>query len=207
MESHRRKIRTAAGLLGFVAISGLLGVSWGILGDRKSHEGSTRNGPGETALDELLDVMRQRLLVMHKVARWKWNEGKPITDREREEQLLANLEQRAVEAGFGGQRIRAFMAAQIEAGKLIQEADFAAWKKQGRGKFEQISDLYADLRPRIDELNERMLAVLAKILREPNCKLDIAVVEKRARAVLVGEGIDDGVRAVAIRPIVAGAAE
>lgn len=206
MESHRRRIRTAAGLLGFVAISGLLGVSWGLLGDRKSHEGSTRKGPGETALDELLDVMRQRLLVMHEVARWKWNEGKPITDREREEQLLANLEQRAVEAGFGGQRIRGFMAAQIEAGKLIQAADFGAWKKQGRGKFVQTRDLHSDLRPRIDELNDRMLALLVKASTEVDSR-DIAFVEKRARKILVGEGIDDAVRAVAVRPIVAGAAD
>lgn len=204
MELHRRRIIAVAGLLGIVAISGLLVLSWRILGDRNSLN-INREIQSETALDELLDVMRQRLLVMHEVARWKWNEGTPVTDREREEQLLANLEQLAVKAGLSGQRIREFMAAQIEAGKIIQEADFGAWKKQGQGKFEQTADLYDDLRPRIDELNERMLAVLAKILREPNCKPDIAVVEKRARAVLVGEGIDDGVRAVAIRPIVAGA--
>jgi chorismate mutase len=199
----RRPLIVIVGILLLVAASAaILLRSWGIQGSREP--AGKRETHTESALDELLDVMRQRLLLMHEVARWKWNEGKPITDREREQQLLADIQRRAIEAGISGERIREFMAAQIEAGKLIQEADFADWKKQGQGKFVQTRDLHAELRPRIDELNDRLLALL-KTATDADDSRNIAIVEERARAVLVGEGIDDAVRAVAIRTIVAGA--
>jgi chorismate mutase-like protein len=116
---------------------------------------------GANDIDNLLVLMRERLLVMHEVAKWKWNAGKSITDIDRERQLLANLEERGIEIGISRQRTRAFMAGQVEAGKLIQVADFAAWKERGQRMFNYVRDLNTELRPVINELSDCMLAQLA----------------------------------------------
>jgi chorismate mutase len=147
--------------------------------------------------------MRQRLLLMHDVARWKWNEGKPIADPDRERQLLAKLEKRGESYGLARQKTTAFMTAQIEAGKLVQESDFATWEEQGQDKFSEVRDLSTELRPLIDELSDRMLAQLAKsvaVIDEPVRPK----IEQRANVILRGEGIDEAVRAAAIQPLLRG---
>ncbi len=169
---------------------------------------TTQSPPHEDAtLDELLGLMRERLLLMHDVAKWKWNEGQPIADADREQQLLADLEQRGLAYGLSRERTRAFMAAQIEAGKLMQEADFATWKKAGQGKFSDVRDLATDLRPRIDELSDRMLAQLAKVAPMIGDEQARTKAVQRADAVVRGNGIDDDVRAVVIRPLLDGLAD
>lgn len=156
---------------------------------------------GETAADDLLDLMRQRLLLMHDVARWKWNEAKPITDPDREQQLLAELEQRGLTYGLGRPRTRSFMAAQIEAGKLIQEGDFARWQEQEQGKFANVADLNTELRPLIDKLSDRMLAQLAQVTQLSDREQAALPIKQRARVVLRSEDIDEAVTAAAIRPL------
>lgn len=162
---------------------------------------TTDPAQGDAALDELLGLMRERLLLMHDVAKWKWNEGKPITDSAREKHLLADLEQRGLAYGLRRERTRAFMAAQIKAGKLIQEADFAAWKESARGRLSDVPDLATNLRPRIDELSDRMLAQLAKVALVIGEEQASANAEQQADAVVRGEGISDVVRAAAISPL------
>jgi len=53
--------------------------------------------PDLATLDRLLGLMQQRLTLMHEVARWKWNAGQPVTDAERERELLQSV----VECGRG----------------------------------------------------------------------------------------------------------
>ncbi|HWB12548.1 MAG TPA: gamma subclass chorismate mutase AroQ [Pirellulales bacterium] len=163
-----------------------------------------RPGQSEVAVDGLLDLMRRRLALMHEVARWKWNESKPITDRDREQQLLDDLERRGLEYGLSRQRTNRFMTAQIEAGKLIQEADFAAWREQGQGKFSNARDLNSDLRPLIDDLSDSMLAQLSRLSPESSGASTNPDVRRRAAVVLRGEGIDDVVRETAVRPLLGG---
>jgi catechol-2,3-dioxygenase len=38
--------------------------------------------------------MQQRLTLVHEVARWKWNAGQPVTDAERERELLHGVVER-----------------------------------------------------------------------------------------------------------------
>jgi chorismate mutase len=161
---------------------------------------SDRPVPGDDALDGLLELMRQRLLLMHDVARWKWNQGAAITDPDRERQLLTALEERGLHYGLSRQQTRAFMSAQIEAGKLVQEADFADWNAKNREKFEDVRDLGTDLRPRIDELSDQLLKQLAELPHVDEGPAR-AYAEQRAEALLVGDGIDDAVRSAAIRPL------
>jgi chorismate mutase len=162
---------------------------------------ATTTATQDATLDELVNLMRERLLLMHEVAKWKWNAGKAITDASREWQLLADLEQRGLAHGLSRERTRAFMAAQIEAAKLIQEADFTLWKEAGQDKFDEVRDLDSDLRPLIDELSDKMLAQLSRLLLASAGLQDDVDLEQRAKAVLRGNGIDDDVRAVAIRAL------
>jgi chorismate mutase len=152
----------------------------------------------EASIDELLQLMRERLVLMHEVGRWKWNANRPIVDEKRERELLADMDERAPDYGLDRQTTRAFMAAQIEAGKLLQEADFERWKVQNQGQFEQVRDLSTDLRPAIDELNADMLEVLAELTTQFDREEVRAVVGGRAVEVLQGDGIDEHVRATAI---------
>ncbi len=93
------------------------------------------------------------------------------------------------------------MSAQIEAGKFVQEADFADWNAQDRGRFADVRDLSTDLRPRIDELSDQLLKQLAELPHNADEGPAKVGVERRAETLLVGEGIDDTVRSAAIRPL------
>lgn len=156
---------------------------------------ATRATPAD--IDALLDLMRQRLNLMHEVARWKWNAGKPIADPARERELLDRVATRGRVFGLPEDFVRRFFAAQIEAGKRIQGADFARWRAAGQGGFTGIRDLAA-VRGQIDALNERLLAVLAKAAAGP-IPPDSAL--QRAERLLVGDGIDEGVRSIVVAPL------
>lgn len=163
-----------------------------------------RRAQADTAVADLLGLMRERLLLMHEVARCKWNEGKPITDPNREQQLLAELEQRGLAYGLSRKHARNFMAAQMAAGKLVQQADFARWKGQGQGTFNNVRDLNTELRPLIDDLSDRMLAQLAKVAPVIDDEQMKASLAQRADELVRGEGIDGTVRSTAIRPLAGG---
>jgi chorismate mutase len=79
-------------------------------------------------LDRLVRLMGRRLTLMHEVARWKWNAGQPITDPQREGQLLQSVVECSRDKGLDPDWVRRFFAAQMEAARLVQEADFALWK-------------------------------------------------------------------------------
>jgi chorismate mutase-like protein len=79
-------------------------------------------------LDRLLRFMQQRLTLMHEVARWKWNAGQPITDPQRERELLHSVVERGQGKGLDPELVRSFYSAQMEAARLVQQADFDRWK-------------------------------------------------------------------------------
>lgn len=149
----------------------------------------------ELQLDTLLDLMRQRLILMHEVARWKWNTGKPIADPEREQALLDDIAQKAQAQGLPGTQVRQFFAAQIAAGKQIQSADFQKWRSEQQGKFPDVRELAA-VRSDIDALNLQLLAALAKFSPPP-----VASLRQRAEQHLMGAGIDNTVRDQAVNAL------
>ena len=73
-------------------------------------------------LDRLLRLMQQRLTLMHEVARWKWNAGQPVTDAERERELLHSVVEGGRGKGLDPELVRSFFAAQLEAARLVQQA-------------------------------------------------------------------------------------
>ncbi len=113
-------------------------------------------------LDRLLRLMEQRLALMHDVARWKWNAGKPITDSKREGELLQSVVESGRGKGLDPDLVRSFFAAQMEAARLVQQADFDRWKAREQEPFAGTTSL-AVLRQRIDTLNRALIDALAAV--------------------------------------------
>jgi chorismate mutase len=138
--------------------------------------------------------MRDRLVLMHEVARSKWGAKRPVGDPRRERALLSEMEVKGKECGLDPGLTRGFFAAQIAAARRVQEDDFARWRAEGRGPFADAPDLAA-LRRRIDGLNRELLGALA----EARPQLGGAASGEQLRAwaleALTGEGITDAVRA------------
>jgi chorismate mutase len=153
------------------------------------------------AVDHLLDLMRQRLLVMHDVARWKWNHGKRIADPPREQAFLDGMAEKGRQLNIDPEWTRAFFAAQIEAAKQIQQADFDRWTAEKREPFADALDLKNVLRPRIDELSRSLLDALAQVQARIGDDQIQYLLQQRAALILIGDGIDAGVRATALKPL------
>jgi chorismate mutase len=159
--------------------------------------GGPRHDP--TDLDRLLRLTRQRLELMHDVARWKWNAGRPITDPKRERELLQGVVERGRDKGLDPDLVRRFFAAQMEAARLVQQADFERWKANKQGPFPDTRSLAA-LRQRIDQLNGELLDALAEVhprLSGPSAQ---QALPQRAEEILTGDGLS-GVRETAIAPL------
>jgi chorismate mutase len=154
-----------------------------------------RSADAQRLVDDLLTLMRQRLLVQHEVARYKWHAHLPISDAKREQQLLASAEEHARDLGLEPGFVRAFFQAQMQAGKLVQQDDFDGWRSRDTIPPATGRDLMA-LRLQIDSLNRKLLQALQEAnpsLRKEGRK----AVESRAEVVLQGQGITAEVRRAA----------
>jgi chorismate mutase len=155
----------------------------------------------ERTFDNLLGLMRQRLEVMHEVARYKWAKKAPVEDPVREAALLTDVARRAADHGLDPEFARAFFRGQIEAAKAVQRADFSRWEAVPGGAAGEAPDLAGALRPRIDALNRDLLAELARVSPRLHGS-SAASLRGRAEQLLVGEGIGGGVRETAITPLI-----
>ncbi|MGL5263522.1 MAG: gamma subclass chorismate mutase AroQ [Candidatus Rhabdochlamydia sp.] len=120
----------------------------------------------EQKVDQLLLLMQKRLVIMHEVARTKWNQNLTIEDKIREQQILADLAEKASKYGLDEKWTTAFFQAQMNASKEMQKKDFTLWQKEGLLKFEQVLSLKDELRFYIDQLNEEMMMLLSKIYKK-----------------------------------------
>lgn len=155
----------------------------------------------QDALDHLLQLMRRRLLLMHEVARWKWNAQTPIADPQREQALLENVVTQSRSVGLDPELTRAFFVAQIETAKQLQKEDFKRWESEKQGPFRDVPDLAGALRPEIDDLSLRLLTALAKVSPFLSDEKIKQAIRPHAEKVLTGEGITDAVRDLAIEPL------
>ncbi len=117
----------------------------------------------EQKIDQLLLLIQKRLVIMHEVARTKWNQNLPIEDKIREEQILADLADLARQYDLDEKWITKFFHAQIDASKEIQKNDYAIWQKEGVLKFEGVFSLKNELRSYINQLNHEMMMLFSKI--------------------------------------------
>jgi serine protease Do len=157
-----------------------------------------RSADAIAAAERLLNRMRNRLLVMNDVALWKAAHHLPIHDAKREQELLDHLVSQASSAGVAAADITRFFTAQFEAARALQQAKIDAWKKDGVEPA-ATRDLHKELRPRIEKLNDALLASLAEIAtyRKAEPKIDDHL-RRREPEVLTGTGISDRVRNLAV---------
>ena len=151
------------------------------------------------ALDRLLRFMQQRLTLMHEVARWKWNAGQPVTDAQRERELLHSVVERGRGKGLGPELVRPFFAAQLEAARHVQQADFDRWQANKQEPFADTTSL-AVLRQRIDHLNRELIDALAELRPRLSGRSVQQALPQRAEEILTGYDLA-GVRETAIAPL------
>jgi chorismate mutase-like protein len=125
----------------------------------------------EKKVDQLLLLMQKRLVIMHEVARAKWNQKLPIEDKGREQHILTQLIEQAKTYSLDEKWIHAFFQAQFDAAKEIQKNDFSLWNEQGMQKFEHALSLKDELRGYIDQINQEMIELLSQIGKEVDSQL------------------------------------
>jgi chorismate mutase len=122
------------------------------------------------------------------VALTKWDSGKPIQDTAREAQVIASARKMAVDRKLNPQDVAELIAAQIEANKLVQYGLLAQWQAAGKAPDTPRPDLAKQIRPRLDELQNRLLlqyAAFAPYRKDPNCAHWLA----KARSALIKDGL------------------
>lgn len=153
----------------------------------------------EQKIDELLLLIQKRLVIMHEVARTKWNQNLPIEDKIREQQILADLAAKANQYGLDEKLVTQFFQAQIDASKEIQKNDFLLWKENDLSKFDKTFSLKDELRFYIDQLNNEIILLLGKIYTN-SCKLNGYIlnhpISKRS-----SDYIEDDIWLLAISPL------
>ncbi len=107
---------------------------------------------------ELKSSIEARLAVMAEVAHYKWAQKLAIEAPEREEAILRSTAMQAVELGLGAGEAEMAVKAQMKASKLVQSAQFKAWKNSPPTG--PVPDLEGNLRPKISKLTEAFLKSL-----------------------------------------------
>ncbi|MEX0962055.1 MAG: gamma subclass chorismate mutase AroQ [Simkaniaceae bacterium] len=114
--------------------------------------------------NSLVNTIHKRLQLMPEVARFKWNNTRPILDKEREEALLSQIVLKAEALGVDPKEARDFFRNQMEAAKLIQIEAFNNWANENAYKLEQDAEALSEIRAQIDQINNTLLAELQEIL-------------------------------------------
>jgi chorismate mutase len=149
----------------------------------------------------LLELMRERLLLMHDVAHWKWKAGQPIADPQREEAFLARMIEEGKRRGLGGEFTQQFFRAQVEAAKLVQRDCFQRWQEQPPDPRADVPDLATVQRQRIDALSMRLLDALALVYPFREQAQLQALLDELAEQHLKGEGLSREVRQACLAPL------
>ncbi|MDJ0514354.1 MAG: gamma subclass chorismate mutase AroQ [Methyloceanibacter sp.] len=121
----------------------------------------TGRADGASDVQMLRDLLIERLVLMEQVAAYKWNTQSPIDDPVREANVLKASIARAHAAGLNPSVARRFIAAQMEAAKIIQRYYFATWREEEPVGISAPPDLVTELRPKIGALSVALIAALA----------------------------------------------
>ncbi|MHC8314910.1 chorismate mutase [Pseudomonas sp. LB3P31] len=149
--------------------------------------------PAPDSLRPLLVTMNERLNIADQVALSKWDTRQPTQDSAREAQVIANARKQALERKLDPDDVAELIAAQIEASKLVQYGLLAHWQASGKAPDTPRPDLTTQVRPRLDELQSRLLTEYAAFVRyraDPNCPLWLETVRSGLiKDTLHGQGL------------------
>jgi cyclohexadienyl dehydratase len=139
---------------------------------------------------DLYGLIDQRLALMRDVAAYKWRNGLPVEDLEREAVVAEQAALDALRHGLTAASSAAFFTAQMEAAKEVQRYWFQLWAR-GRGPA-VAPDLDAEVRPELLRLGSAIVAA-ARIQRSaplsgrPAIEVE-GLSEETARALLAAAG-------------------
>ncbi|MBD8270442.1 chorismate mutase [Pseudomonas fluorescens] len=123
-------------------------------------------------LEPLLNSIAERLEIADQVALSKWDSKKPVEDKKREQEVIASVVAQAPSYKLDPAVAEQFFSAQIEANKLVQYTHLSDWQFQGKAPDDPRPDLVKQIRPRLDELQKRLLQQLADFTpqrTDPQC--------------------------------------
>ncbi|SDV07110.1 chorismate mutase [Pseudomonas mucidolens] len=124
------------------------------------------------ALEPLLKSIAERLAIADQVALSKWDSHKPVEDKKREQEVIANVTAQASSYKLDPAAAEQFFSAQIEANKLVQYTHLSDWQLQGKAPDDPRPDLVKQIRPQLDLLQKRLLQQLADFSpqrTDPDC--------------------------------------
>lgn len=117
----------------------------------------------EPPLHELCRLVDERLELMKAVALYKRAHQLPVEDLKREQAIIDRVASDAGQLGLDPTTTQAFFQAQMEAGKQLQHGWLQQWQQQPPQGLEVV-DLAKEIRPRLDQINSRMLVALKAAL-------------------------------------------
>ncbi len=113
-----------------------------------------------TAEWQLADLMARRLEIARHVAWVKFQNGLPVSDPQREAELLASLVEQGARMGLPANDVDVFFQAQIRASRRVQEELISSWRRGATLPAFAPWDLRRHIRPKLEEVSAGMLSAL-----------------------------------------------
>jgi len=112
---------------------------------------------------QLLRLLAKRLTLAKEVAAYKFQNGIPIEDREREAIVLKRSLEAAAQKGLSPESVESFFRLQIEFSKHYQQQWFDVWQQQGYPKGYHPPDLAEHIRPQLLRLGTEVVGLLPQL--------------------------------------------
>ncbi|KAF3999427.1 gamma subclass chorismate mutase AroQ [Glaciimonas immobilis] len=162
---YSRYLRGASGLVLVLLVGACQNLAPGPV-DQLAFNDSVIAPSTRKKINNLLNLMDQRLNVAQRVAKSKWNSGASVNDPKRELQILDSVAAQAdALGGLNPALVRHFFQDQFDAGKIIQNDLLSEWRKSipTEYKFDDAPDLARDIRPILDKLTPALIAALRDV--------------------------------------------
>ena len=118
-------------------------------------------------LTDITSLINHRLSYMQSVAYYKYNQGIPVEDLERENLILANINSISQQYNLNTDTLVDFFQEQMDIAKNIQYRYIDKWRTQGLEiKQNKDTDLYNNIRPTIQELSVKIIIAIYNYINE-----------------------------------------
>lgn len=140
-------------------------------------EGSAYPQDAIDKLQALVETSARRLAIAEQVALTKWDNGIPVEDASREDQVIVSAAKAGQSRGLDPRAVSNFFKAQIEANKLVQYSLLSEWRRVGKAPDHRPVDLASTIRQELDEVDKQLIAELKEtttIRASASCRTDTA---------------------------------
>lgn len=137
-------------------------LSWLLIG--RAHAAPVYADPAQD-IDRIVDLAVERRALMREVAAWKWEHKAPITDPEREHELLERMRAQGRVLGIEPEALADFFDLQMKWARREQKRAFDEWQ-QAPPSVASARDLSTELRPELDRIGAELLRALYVSLPE-----------------------------------------